>query len=62
MPEANGQAYQLGAMQHKKLLFFENIKQDGRVIYLSASSTGSQRKQLLRLDYQIVLSFTGNKF
>lgn len=60
MPEANGQAYQLGAMRHTKLFFFENIKQDVRVIYLNVNSTGSQRKQL-RLDYQIVLNFTGNK-
>lgn len=62
MPEANGQAYQLGAMQHIKLLFFENMKQDVRVVYLNVSSTGSQRKELLRLEYQIVLNVTGNKF
>lgn len=52
----------LGAMQHIKLFFFENIKQDVRVVYLNVSSTGSQRKQLLRLEYQSVLNFTGNKF
>lgn len=48
-------------MQHTKLLFFENIKQDVRVIYLKVSSAGSQRKELLRVDYQIVLNFSGNK-
>lgn len=39
-----------------------NTKQDVRVIDLNVNSTGSQRKQLQRVDYQIILSFTGNKF
>lgn len=43
MPEANGQAYQLGAMQHIKLLFFKNIKQYVRVIYLNVSNTGTEK-------------------
>lgn len=42
MPKANGQAYQLGAMQHIKLLFFENIKQDGRVVYLNVTQVARE--------------------